>query len=106
MGLQRFCVKHRCVGVFEVKVDLKSYENGFKLLVQYPSSIAVNVQANPEAIYLGPKIGILSCRVPIVDHDIEVETVYNPNKHKSNFHNVLGAKKKRKFKKNLDGKLS
>eukprot|EP01084_Bolivina_argentea_P072961 132427_1 len=127
-SLQRFCLTHKSVGVFEVKVELKTFGmnvkqinkieydandegisvkygskvNGWSLFVPYPKSITVRVPKNPEAIYLGNKIGILSCRLPITDHTLELQQY---NAHKQPKMGLLGAKKKRKWNNKVDGKL-
>ena len=125
--LQRFCIKHKCVGVFEVKVRLKEFglrnrdigriaysvtengialkfdseRNGFDFFVPFPATISVSVPANPSALYI-EKGGLLSCRVPICEHCLDVNAY---NAHKQPKLGVLGGKKKRKWKHKLDTKL-
>lgn len=125
--LQRFCVKNKCIGVFEAKIKLKEYgfksqnvnkikydinnyaillkyesiRNGFDFEIKFPSTITINAQNNPYAVYLD-KIGILSCRVPIISHRL-VLTQYNPNKQPKL--GVLGGKKKRKWNDKINRRL-
>eukprot|EP01083_Nonionella_stella_P266387 901232_1 len=126
--LQRFCIKNKCIGVFEVKLELKKFglrpnqigsviydadENGitvkynskthgFDMTIPFPSSITVYIPRNPEAIYLGPKIGILSCRIPIIKHELELR---HYNAHKQPKLGAVGGKKKRKWNSKIDKRL-
>lgn len=126
-SLQRFCVNHKCPGVFEVKVFVgdfglktkqinaikydanekgiqlshKSKVNGFDVFVPFPCNLTMRIPKNPEALYL-ERCGLLLCRIPIVDHSLEI---YQFDAHKQPKLGVAGAKRKRKYNQKLDGRL-
>merc|ERR1712062_219616 len=88
-------------GIHLSLISLRNSLASFDLHVPFPCNITVAVPKNPAALYL-EVAGILSCRIPIVDHEL---TLYHFNAHKQPELGVMGGKKKRYAKEKIDKRL-